>query len=197
MIKNYHKIKNEHLKRVKEEFKEYGFSEDFLIKMLRYPFYFIALHIEGNNLRPIHLNNFFKIQLKPKAKEKMSIWGTIRAVYTGARNMVYKQEDVERMSEQRLEICRQCPLYTSINDLQGGEGNNSLKHEYCDPKKTTEIVKRGNPVTIRGCGCNLSVKTRNPTDTCPAGKWRSVGIDIDNSRIIKTKEDLENWNNEK
>ena len=62
----------------------------------------------------------------------------------------------------RLEICKDCPIYTT-------DGR-------CNPKlwlnpDTNEVSTYQRSGYIRGCNCLISVKARNPINHCVAGKW--------------------------
>ena len=68
------------------------------------------------------------------------------------------------LSAQRLEICRQCPLYKETSN-----------GPICNPKlflskdgKVSYLPKEG---YVKGCSCRLLKKTRNASLHCPAEKW--------------------------
>lgn len=58
-----------------------------------------------------------------------------------------KKSYIDKVSDQRLEICRQCP-YHSV--------------------KVTEHCSK--------CGCPLAAKTRSLSSECPVGKWGAVEV---------------------
>ena len=64
---------------------------------------------------------------------------------------------------ERADICRKCP----ICDLSNWMCNASL---YLNPE-TNEVSHSSKPGFIKGCGCNLSYKIKNPNKHCPAKKW--------------------------
>ena len=65
--------------------------------------------------------------------------------------------------EKRLEICKQCPIYSPINDTCNSKlwinPNNNLI-------STTQRAGY-----IRGCGCHIKYKVKNKASQCIAGKW--------------------------
>lgn len=82
---------------------------------------------------------------------------SIRTIVEGWRNDIIPPKDlkeaINKMSEERMAICRACPL-DSIN-----KGISTLvKSEHCTK-----------------CGCPLSKKTKSPTSRCPLDppKWNS------------------------
>lgn len=69
------------------------------------------------------------------------------------------------ISEIRMEICRQCPLYKQTT--LGSICNSKL---WMDPitEEVSETKKTGYK---NGCGCRLSAKTRLSYTHCPLNKW--------------------------
>ena len=67
----------------------------------------------------------------------------------------------EYNTDERLSICRKCPIYSNGN---------------CNPKlylnpDTNEVSITPKSGYIRGCGCYVLVKARNQYNHCIAGKW--------------------------
>lgn len=65
--------------------------------------------------------------------------------------------------DERMEICRKCPIYSSARGI-------------CNPKlylnpETNDISIAPKPGYIRGCGCFIKFKMKNPHLHCVAGKW--------------------------
>ena len=65
--------------------------------------------------------------------------------------------------DKRKEICKRCPIYKPSND----SCNSNL---WINPD-TNEVSTTSKPGYVRGCGCIISVKSRNITNHCIAGKW--------------------------
>lgn len=68
------------------------------------------------------------------------------------------------LSEERMEICRRCPLYL---DKMGGICNSRL---FLNPQ-TDEVSTSKKLGYIKGCGCRLKAKTALNHSHCVANKW--------------------------
>lgn len=68
------------------------------------------------------------------------------------------------ISETRLSICKQCPLYSYS---MGGKCNNRLWLNV----DTGEVSTTKQPGFRNGCGCRLLAKTRLINAHCPLNKW--------------------------
>jgi hypothetical protein len=64
--------------------------------------------------------------------------------------------------EERLAICKKCPIFTI-----DGRCNSKL---WLNPD-TNEVSTYAKIGYIRGCNCIIKVKARNPYNHCIAGKW--------------------------
>ena len=69
----------------------------------------------------------------------------------------------EQNINEKLEICKKCPIYAKAR----GICNSNL---WLNPQ-TDEVSSSPRAGFIRGCGCFLQVKTKNPNSHCVAGKW--------------------------
>lgn len=68
------------------------------------------------------------------------------------------------LSEKRLAICKQCPLYK-----EGEYGPTCNKNLYINKEqKTSWLPKSG---YVKGCGCKLNFKTKNPNAHCIIKLW--------------------------
>ena len=65
---------------------------------------------------------------------------------------------------ERLEICKKCPIYDST---RGGRCNSNL---WINPD-TEDVSTYAKPGYIRGCNCIIGIKARNLNNHCIAGKW--------------------------
>lgn len=87
------------------------------------------------------------------------IWKNRNQIIEGVTNSVFKQEDVEQIAEERMNICKACDLITYSSDGCVISGT----YPCCDSTKG-------------GCGCSLGFKTRSLSSECPhpAGpKWKA------------------------
>lgn len=68
--------------------------------------------------------------------------------------------------EEKINICKACPLYKVRTDGKAVCNNG----KYMDPitEQTSYLAKKG---YVRGCACILDYKTRSNTAHCPAKKW--------------------------
>lgn len=70
------------------------------------------------------------------------------------------------ISEERIKICKQCPLMYYSSTL-GWICNRNL---YVNPDTNdVSLTKKDN--YYRGCGCRIKAKTTLNNATCPAHKW--------------------------
>lgn len=67
------------------------------------------------------------------------------------------------MVQERINICKKCP----ICDLDNWVCNGKL---YLNPE-TNEVSISPKEGYIKGCGCAILYKTKNPNKHCPARKW--------------------------
>ena len=67
-------------------------------------------------------------------------------------------------AEERMEICRNCPLYEITSS---GPRCNPAKYINSEGK-TSWLPKKG---YVKGCNCLLTHKTQNPNAHCVAGLW--------------------------
>lgn len=65
--------------------------------------------------------------------------------------------------EERLEICKHCPIYDSKNQLCNG-------HLYLNPDNN-DVTTSPKTGYIKGCSCYIPTKIKNPNKHCPAKKW--------------------------
>lgn len=73
------------------------------------------------------------------------------------------QNTKEQNIEKRLEICKNCPIY-------------SVNRGICNPKLylnpvTNDVSSEAKSGYVRGCGCNVYFKAKNKLNHCNAGKW--------------------------
>ena len=88
----------------------------------------------------------------------------VSAIIDGHVKEALKQNN--SLSETRLAICRECPIYTETPVL-GPVCNSHI----CINIQTGEIRERRGDGFKCGCGCRLRAKTRLEYAKCPVGKW--------------------------
>ena len=67
----------------------------------------------------------------------------LNEIYQGWKNLLFKNEEIEPLAEERSKICFDCPIRDG---------------DYCSKK-------------LGGCGCYLEAKIRSKDSKCPKGKW--------------------------
>ena len=72
---------------------------------------------------------------------------------------------MEDFIEKRLEICKNCPI---MRMTEFGMKCDDRKWISPDGKQGSFFKKIG---WIRGCGCYINSKARNPNNKCICGKW--------------------------
>lgn len=71
----------------------------------------------------------------------------LKEIFIGFKNLIFPNQQIESVAEERLKICFNCPVRTD---------------DFCDKNKSIDNVK--------GCGCYLKAKVRS-TGECPLKKW--------------------------
>lgn len=75
-------------------------------------------------------------------------------------------ENVDDLYENRMKICKECPLY--LDSPMGARCNSRLYLSEADKKTVSDRPKLGYK---RGCNCMLQRKLRIPSAKCVVGKW--------------------------
>lgn len=74
---------------------------------------------------------------------------------------------METFIEERLAICKGCPLYLQQND---GFGPICNPRKYLSPDGT-KVSWFEKPGWKKGCGCRINMKIGKKNASCVAGKW--------------------------
>jgi hypothetical protein len=85
-------------------------------------------------------------------------------IIKGHFNEMFDRED--ELSEERLAICRACPLFLQ-HKIKGMICNPNLWLDK-ETNTTSEVYREG---MKQGCGCRLAAKTRVADAHCPLEKW--------------------------
>lgn len=88
----------------------------------------------------------------------IQLWKNKGQIIEGIKNNIFRREDVEKIAEERLNICKNCDLYTVSNG--------------CMIPGTQPCCNKD----LGGCGCSLELKTRSLSSACPleTPKWKAV-----------------------
>ncbi len=107
-------------------------------------------------------------------------------VLEGWRNDLFPpdklKEIINRVSEERLAICRDCEGYDDTGKGCSVPGTNP-----CCNKNI--VILNG----IKGCGCPLNKKTKCLSCKCPVNKWKAV-LTEEQEEKFKSKIDGEDQN---
>lgn len=82
-------------------------------------------------------------------------------IIEGIKNSVFVREEVEKIAEERHNICKVCPKNSS----------NSNKEDF-EPGSYFSELRPDEHCTV--CACNLHAKTRSLHTSCPLEKWGAV-----------------------
>lgn len=82
-----------------------------------------------------------------------TIWVNKKQIIEGLKNNTFKKDDIEALSEYRVNICKTCPHYDTVG---------------------TGCLIPGTQPCCSNCGCSLKLKTRSLSSKCPLDKWSAV-----------------------
>lgn len=95
---------------------------------------------------------------------------SLKHIVEGWRNHIIPPKDmkavIEKVSEERLEICKACP-YQSDNVKESGR-----------------TIYRPD-LHCTSCGCTLVAKTKSLSSRCPIGKWEAMITDEERFELEK------------
>lgn len=86
----------------------------------------------------------------------IKLWKSKGQILEGVTNSIFKREDVEEIAQHRMQICKDCALYT-------------MQNEGCMVAGTGPCCN----MQLDGCGCSLGFKTRSLSSECPMGHWKA------------------------
>ncbi len=95
----------------------------------------------------------------------ITIWKNKGKILEGIKNNIFRNEHIEDIANQRLEICKECNSW----DTDG-----------------KSCVIPGTAPCCKECGCKMSFKARSLSAECDLGKWDSI--------LTEDEEDLLNEN---
>jgi len=107
----------------------------------------------------------------------MGVFRKIKAIVNSAKEYVYADEDVQKLSESRLEICRTCVLREVIDGAEICSKAVSITTKVKIKDKETGAESEIDKV-ITGCGCLLKLKSIKVRNNCPLGKWIKPIIEV-------------------
>lgn len=97
----------------------------------------------------------------------------LKGIKEGLKNTYFPakeaREEIKRVHDERLEICKTCPYYSPNAEAQG----------YKTPRADVHCTD---------CGCNLNYKANCLSCECPQGKWKAEATPMEDAMI---KEQIE------
>jgi anaerobic ribonucleoside-triphosphate reductase len=90
-----------------------------------------------------------------------TIWKNRKAILEGITNTILKNEFVEEIAKERIEICNSCEF------------------------KGDKCLVSGTGPCCNDCGCSLSLKTRALSDSCPKDKWKALLTEEEEDKLNK------------
>ena len=85
----------------------------------------------------------------------------VKEIAEGWTNYALGRE--KELSESRMKICRECPLYNAEKD--------TCDSKKCWDKESEKLVDYPGKNIVCGCGCYMKKKTSSPSSHCILKKW--------------------------
>lgn len=101
----------------------------------------------------------------------------VKHIIEGIKNSVFVKEEVEKIAQERYEICKVCPKNSSNRD----------KADF-DPGKYFSTLRPDEHCTV--CACNIHAKVRSLHTSCPIDKWKAVATAQEAAKIAVVTDDL-------
>lgn len=87
----------------------------------------------------------------------------LQQIFLGFKNTIFKDEEVEKIAEEKLKHCFECPIRNEGFCSRQKEGVVTRDFKYrWEERKQGQVVK--------GCGCNIKLKVRSNSQ-CPIGNF--------------------------
>jgi hypothetical protein len=83
----------------------------------------------------------------------IKLWKNKGKILEGLKNKMFKQEHVEEIYNERMNICKKCPHL----DVKGDK-----------------CYVAGTQPCCGVCGCSLGLKLRSLSSECDEGKWKAI-----------------------
>ena len=101
----------------------------------------------------------------------------IKHILEGITNSIFVKEEVEKIANERYEICKLCPKNST----------NSKKEDF-DPGKYFSSLRPDEHCSM--CACNIHAKVRSLHTNCPIDKWEAVASKQEAAKIAVITDDL-------
>jgi len=94
----------------------------------------------------------------------------IKHIIEGIANSIFVKEEVEKIAEQRYEICKVCPKSSMV-----------IKETKTDPGPYYNDLRPDEHCSM--CACNIHAKVRSLHTNCPLDKWEAVASKEEAAKI--------------
>lgn len=92
---------------------------------------------------------------------------SLRGILEGVWNSIFIRDEIEKIANERQEICKGCPLNS-------------------DYQKMFNKYKTFRPdYHCTSCGCNIVTKSRAMSNYCPIGKWMAEMTEEEENELTK------------
>jgi hypothetical protein len=101
----------------------------------------------------------------------------IKHILEGITNSIFVKEEVEKIANERYEICKVCPHMSANNKspefLAGNYYSEIRPDEHCTH-----------------CACNIHAKNRSLHTSCPVGKWDAVATPQEAAKVAAVTDNI-------
>lgn len=104
------------------------------------------------------------------------MWENKHHILSAIKNLVFPKEYIEIIAQERLKICKACPLHSSNAKSKGYQTRR--RDEHCTH-----------------CGCPLSTRTRALQKGCPINNWPAILSDEEAQELANIYKSANNDNN--
>ncbi len=104
-------------------------------------------------------------------------FSNVKHILEGIKNSIFVKEEIEKIAEDRYEICKVCPKNSSNSDKK-----------FFDPGKWYMKERPDEHCTV--CACNLHAKLRSLHTNCPIDKWPAVASLQEAAKIATVTDEL-------
>lgn len=94
----------------------------------------------------------------------------VKHILEGIKNSLFVKEEVEKIANERYEICKVCPKNSKNKDK-----------DFFNPGPYYATIRPDEHCSM--CACNIHAKVRSLHTECPIGDWRSVATKEEAAKI--------------
>lgn len=101
----------------------------------------------------------------------------IKHIIEGITNSIFVKEEVEKIADERYEICKVCPKNSKVIKTQRAEPAS----EALEPGPYYSEIRPDEHCSM--CACNIHAKVRSLHTHCPIDKWEAVASKEEAAKI--------------